>query len=103
MNAVGGAAASSATQLARPPTGSRRGSEGLMPSRMKSTVPADYRTAGSPGGDTAAGIMREIADEEQRADVRARDLHLNASAITAEWYDSLSDAPFAVALTRPPT
>jgi hypothetical protein len=47
--------------------------------------------------------MREIADEEQRADVRARDLHLNASAITAEWYDSLSDAPFAVALTRPPT
>lgn len=55
-------------------------------------------------GDTAATIMREIADEAERADVYAAavDPHLNASSlITAEWYDSLSDAPFAVEPVSP--
>jgi len=54
-------------------------------------------------GDTAAAIMRDI-DEADRAEAYAAavDPHLNASAlITAEWYDSLSDKPFAVEPTPP--
>jgi hypothetical protein len=47
-------------------------------------------------GDTAATIMREI-EEAERADVypAAVEPFLDASSlITAEWYNSLSDAPF---------
>lgn len=49
-------------------------------------------------GDTAATIMREI-EAAQLADVypAAVDPYLNASSmVSAEWYDSLSDKPFAV-------
>src|SRR5262245_48776296 len=54
-------------------------------------------------GDTAATIMREI-EADQVADVYAAavDPHLSASSlITAEWYDSLSDKPFAVEPAAP--
>lgn len=48
-------------------------------------------------GDTAATVMREIGEQDQAdAYAAAVDPHMNAAAlITAEWYDSLSDAPFA--------
>jgi hypothetical protein len=54
-------------------------------------------------GDTAANIMREIDEADQaEAYAAAVDPHLSASSlITAEWYDSLSDKPFAVTPAPP--